>query len=145
MARDLTEKKWIQKAINPEHKGACTPMTKSTCTPRRKALARRFKKGGDMYSGKSESESFEPAPLAVLEILAVSDPAVFEAELSKIGLVVTGMVDEDPLNKRVQEERITAMATTLTDDIHEYLDDKQLKAYIQLAEDYGYYVGLSED
>lgn len=36
---------WIQKAINPKHKGYCTPMTKSTCTPRRKALARRFKSG----------------------------------------------------------------------------------------------------
>jgi len=38
-------KKWIQKAINPKHKGYCTPMTKKTCTPRRKALAKRFKKG----------------------------------------------------------------------------------------------------
>ena len=37
-------KKWIQKAVNPKHKGYCTPMTKSTCTPRRKALAKRFKK-----------------------------------------------------------------------------------------------------
>jgi len=39
--------KWIQKAVNPEHKGYCTPMTKSTCTPARKALAKRFKKGID--------------------------------------------------------------------------------------------------
>lgn len=36
--------KWIQKAVNPKHKGYCTPMTKSTCTPRRKALAKTFKK-----------------------------------------------------------------------------------------------------
>ena len=36
---------WIKKAINPKHKGYCTPMTKSTCTPRRKALAKRFKSG----------------------------------------------------------------------------------------------------
>lgn len=36
--------KWIQKAINPAHKGYCTPMTKSTCTPRRKALAKTLKK-----------------------------------------------------------------------------------------------------
>lgn len=36
--------KWIQKAINPKHKGYCTPMTKSTCTPHRKALAKTFKK-----------------------------------------------------------------------------------------------------
>jgi hypothetical protein len=39
--------KWIQKAVNPKHKGYCTPMTKSTCTPARKALAKRFKKGID--------------------------------------------------------------------------------------------------
>jgi hypothetical protein len=37
--------KWIQKAVDPEHKGYCTPMTKPTCTPQRKALAKRFKKG----------------------------------------------------------------------------------------------------
>jgi hypothetical protein len=37
--------KWIQKAVNPAHKGYCTPMTKSTCTPHRKALAQRFKSG----------------------------------------------------------------------------------------------------
>jgi hypothetical protein len=41
------DKKWIQKAVDPEHKGYCTPMSKSTCTPRRKALAKRFKKGID--------------------------------------------------------------------------------------------------
>lgn len=50
----LSEKKWIQNAINPEHEGYCTPMSKSTCTPKRKALAKRFKKGGDLYSGKGE-------------------------------------------------------------------------------------------
>ncbi len=38
------DKKWIQKAVNPDHKGYCTPMSKATCTPRRKALARTFKK-----------------------------------------------------------------------------------------------------
>jgi hypothetical protein len=37
---------WIQKAVNPKHKGYCTPMTKDTCTPARKALAKRFKKAG---------------------------------------------------------------------------------------------------
>jgi hypothetical protein len=42
-------KKWIQGAINQAHKGYCTPMTKSTCTPARKALAKRFKKGGDLH------------------------------------------------------------------------------------------------
>ena len=39
-----SSKNCIQKAVNPKHKGYCTPMTKSTCTPKRKALARTFKK-----------------------------------------------------------------------------------------------------
>ena len=38
------DKKWIKKAINPAHKGYCTPMTKPTCTPKRKALAITLKK-----------------------------------------------------------------------------------------------------
>jgi hypothetical protein len=45
------DEKWIQKAVNPEHKGYCTPMTKPTCTPARKALAKRFKKGIDETYG----------------------------------------------------------------------------------------------
>lgn len=39
-----TDKNWIQKAVNPKHKGFCTPMSKPTCTPKRKALAMTFKK-----------------------------------------------------------------------------------------------------
>tara|TARA_R110002020_G_scaffold454533_1_gene670334 strand:- start:7053 stop:7346 length:294 start_codon:yes stop_codon:yes gene_type:complete len=54
------EEDWIQKAVDPEHEGDCTPMTKSTCTPPRKALAKRFKKaarkkkkdGGTGWQGK---------------------------------------------------------------------------------------------
>jgi len=46
-----SDDKWIQKAINPKHKGYCTPITKKTCTPHRKALALRFKKGGDLHKG----------------------------------------------------------------------------------------------
>ena len=54
------DKDWIGKAVDPDHKGDCTPMTKSTCTPPRKALAKRFKKaakkkekkGGTGWQGK---------------------------------------------------------------------------------------------
>ena len=54
------KKDWIQKAVDPDHEGYCTPMTKKTCTPRRKALAKRFKKaakkkekkGGTGWQGK---------------------------------------------------------------------------------------------
>lgn len=42
---EAKKKKWIQTAVNPKHKGFCSPMTKATCTPHRKALAMRFKKG----------------------------------------------------------------------------------------------------
>ncbi len=37
-------KHWIQGAINPAHKGYCTPMSKSTCTGHRRALALLFKR-----------------------------------------------------------------------------------------------------
>lgn len=36
-------KHWIQGAVNPAHKGYCTPMSKPTCTGHRKALAKMFK------------------------------------------------------------------------------------------------------
>ena len=44
--KEGSKKNWIQKAVNPKHKGFCTPMTKKTCTPKRKALAKTFKKMG---------------------------------------------------------------------------------------------------
>lgn len=50
----MAKMKFLQKAINPAHKGYCTPLSKSTCTPRRKALAIRLKKGGDLYHGKKK-------------------------------------------------------------------------------------------
>ena len=43
MATKKKDSKWIQKAVNPAHKGYCTPMSKPTCTPKRKALAKTFK------------------------------------------------------------------------------------------------------
>ena len=48
----VEDKNWIQKAVNPKHKGFCTPMTKKTCTPKRKALAKTFKKMGKARKGK---------------------------------------------------------------------------------------------
>lgn len=42
-------KKWLQKAINSEHRGDCTPLNNPKCTPHRKALAKRFKRGGDLH------------------------------------------------------------------------------------------------
>ena len=47
-----SKKNWIQKAVNPKHKGYCTPMTKATCTPKRKALAITLKKMGKARKSK---------------------------------------------------------------------------------------------
>ena len=46
------KKNWIQGAVNPAHKGYCTPMTKATCTPKRKALAKTFKAMAAKRKGK---------------------------------------------------------------------------------------------
>lgn len=43
---------WLKTAINPAHKGWCTPLSNPHCTGRRRALAMRLKKGGDLYKGK---------------------------------------------------------------------------------------------
>lgn len=59
-------KNWIQKAVNPKHKGYCTPMTKPTCTPRRKAFAMTMKKhhgfhkeeGGTLTATKDSTQYF---------------------------------------------------------------------------------------
>ena len=46
------KKDWISGAVNPAHKGFCSPMTKKTCTPKRKALAETFKKMGKARKAK---------------------------------------------------------------------------------------------
>ena len=71
------EDKWIQGAVNPEHKGYCTPMTKPTCTPARKALAKRFKKGIDEEYTESTPEELndmaEKIKIAVDDLVKDSD------------------------------------------------------------------------
>lgn len=132
-------KKWIQKAVNPKHKGYCTPMSKSTCTPRRKALAKRFKKGGDLHNEDYPS-------IDALEILAVSDPVTFEGLLYDAGLQIEGRMDDDPLNKNVQCESISAIASEITEDIHDFVDINPIVLeYKKLAEDYGYIVSFLDE
>lgn len=48
---------WIQKAVNPSHKGYCTPMTKSTCTPHRKAFAQTMKKNHGFHKAEDGHKS----------------------------------------------------------------------------------------
>jgi len=67
MGGEMKDGGWIKGAINPEHKGYCTPMTKETCTPHRKAFAMRAKAhfkdlGGSLYpdGGKLGSKKKDP-------------------------------------------------------------------------------------
>lgn len=52
--------KWIQKAVNPKHKGYCTPMSKKTCTPARKAFAKRAKAGKLQTGGLPVVDGLQP-------------------------------------------------------------------------------------
>jgi hypothetical protein len=70
---------WIQKAVNPAHKGYCTPMTKKTCTPRRKAFAETMKKhhgfhedGGNIYAegGNITPEKIDRKQLAIEKLIS---------------------------------------------------------------------------
>lgn len=91
----LTEDdKWIQKAVNPEHKGFCTPMTKSTCTPARKALAKRFKKGID--------EEYSPDQLKGMAEkikMAIDDLVVNEDEYGILPTLFRVLVERKKANK----------------------------------------------
>lgn len=55
------KKDWISKAVNPKHKGYCTPMTKSTCTPKRKAFAMTMKKHHGFHKAQ-DGAMVEPQP-----------------------------------------------------------------------------------
>jgi len=73
--------KWIQKAVDPEHKGYCTPMTKDTCTPRRKALAKRFKAG-------IEDES-------IMEAFVGDDPEEYRIMVEKLKASMDNLFAEE--------------------------------------------------
>lgn len=73
------DEKWIQKAVNPEHKGYCTPMTKPTCTPKRKALAKTLKGLEEGIEGMEGQEMEGASYKAKLEeIVAMAQKAYEE-------------------------------------------------------------------
>lgn len=70
---------WIQGAVNPKHKGYCTPMTKSTCTGRRRAFAMTMKKhhgfhkkadGGDIQPYFEEGKTYNLSDNDVKQLVA---------------------------------------------------------------------------
>lgn len=48
------KKNWLAGAVNPKHKGYCTPMTKKTCTGARKRFAQMMKKKHGFHGKKSK-------------------------------------------------------------------------------------------
>lgn len=62
---------WMKGAVNPAHKGYCTPMSKSTCTGHRRAFAETMKKhhgfhkkedGGEIYNFKQGGKYINAGP-----------------------------------------------------------------------------------
>jgi len=86
------------------------------------------------------------ANLSTLRILANSDPYVFAEEIKKYGLQVVGLRNRDPLETRVQAESVSAIASTLTEDIDDPvgLHPATVQA-MRIAEEFGYIVKVLEE
>lgn len=83
--------------------------------------------------------------LKVMEVVANGDPYLFEHMIQADGLEIVGVVNDDPLETRVQSESIDAIASMLTEDVynpHE-LTPRQ-RALKNMAEARGYVVALQE-
>lgn len=79
-----------------------------------------------------------------LEILAKSDAELFAEAVKPFGLQVVGQKTNDPLNKEIQEEVVSAMASAITEDVNRNAEmTSEQKAIYSLAENYGYIVVLS--
>jgi len=72
---------WIKDAINPKHKGYCTPMTKATCTPKRKTLAKTFKK----HYGFHENGGVIPKAEEGWENIGENNPVINQVDTSNMG------------------------------------------------------------
>lgn len=83
--------------------------------------------------------------LNVMGIVAISDPPLFEHMMAQEGLRIVGVQSDDPLEMSVQEEAVTAIASTLTEDIHEPIElTRRQHSLKRLAENVGYVVALEE-
>jgi len=101
--------KWIQKAIDPKHKGYCTPMTKDTCTPARKAFAKRAKAGELDETGETDKYGNS------LEDDSAPDDYIFE-KLGKLTNIIQNIDFEYAKNRRVAEKEV---AVYLYDLVHD--------------------------
>ena len=81
-----------------------------------------------------------------LRILAKSDKRVFAETISSFGMKVIGAKTSDPLDKQIQEESITAMASIITEDINDNADLTPAQVAIKkMAGEVGLIVILCKD
>ena len=98
------DKKWIQKAVNPKHKGYCTPMTKKTCTPARKRLAKLFK-------SKAKKGWKQGGSLPYLA-RGISRPGVYKAPRGKhhMAELLAGKTSKLKMPKKTSGKKLAAVA-----------------------------------
>ena len=109
--------KWIQKAVNPEHKGDCTPMSKPSCTPHKKALAKRFKKGIEDESvqmSESEQKLRKYIRTRLEEHAGIRKPSLNEGKKSETLKKLDAIIDN-------QFKLFEAVALKKKDNINEIL------------------------
>lgn len=81
----------------------------------------------------------------VMSILANSDQSLFEHLMAREGLDIVGVQGSDPLEMSIQEEAVSAIASTLTESIYDPLELTQRQQNLKrLAESVGYIVALGE-
>lgn len=91
---------WIQKAINPAHKGWCTPLSNPHCTGHRRALALRFKH-------HKLQEGGDPIPQPTKGAGNAGHKAIL-SDLMSMGIVNTGNKKELQNQRRILINNATA-------------------------------------
>ena len=84
--------------------------------------------------------------LASLRVLANGDARVFAEAIKKFGLQVVGLRNNDPLETRVQNESIQALASTMTEDVDDPVGlSRDTISAMRIAEEHGYIVKVLEE
>lgn len=108
---------WIKKAVNPAHKGYCTPMTKATCTPKRKALAMTFKKHHGFHKAAYGDDGVGMDQLGEDQMMELQSMA------DEQGVTVEEMI------QMLQDQQDGTEEDQSTDDNTEYANGGQLMKY----------------
>lgn len=86
---------WISKAVNPKHKGYCTPLSNPKCTPRRKALAKTFKKHHGFHKQNGGYlPIYENAEMFEDPEFRIGDEGFYEANQNNSFIGSNGKIDQ---------------------------------------------------